>query len=263
MEKTLYDNIRQVEATHWWYKARREIIFDWVQAILNVHTNPSVMDLGCGTGFNITYLHDLGYENITGVDFSSDALAYCSARNLTKLICGDANHLPFHATSYEVILALDIIEHLEDDEKTLRDIFRVLKPGGSLIIFVPAYKFLWSFQDEISHHVRRYTAHELRSKALTVGFEIQKITYANTFLFPVIWAGRLVLKIFRRFFRITSESQMNPSQLNTLLYKIFRAELPLLRLTNFPFGVSILCVCNKPEAGHKAQQILAQETYSQ
>ena len=246
MEKNLYDNIQQVEATHWWYKARREIIFDWVQRILRVNTNARVMDIGCGTGFNVAYLNKLGYKNITGFDFSADALGYCRARNLTNLICGNAYHLPLSLASFDVILTLDILEHMQDDEQTLREIFRVLKPGGMLVIFVPAYQFLWSFQDEISHHVRRYTANELSTKVQHAGFDIQKITYANTFMFPAIWAGRLVLKNFRRFFKITSESQMNPIWMNDFLYAIFRSELILLRHINFPFGVSILCVCCKP-----------------
>lgn len=246
MEKELYDNIQQVEATHWWYKARREIIFDRVKPILKSRPNPKALDIGCGTGYNLRYLQELGCQDVTGLDFSPNALEYCRSRNLERLICGDASRLPLRAASYDLITTLDIIEHLEDDVRTLEETYRALKPGGTLVIFVPAYQFLWSLQDEISHHVRRYTAQELQKKVLSAGFEIKKLTYANTFMFPLVWAGRLVLKIFRPHFKIASESQMNPTWMNGMLYQIFKAELPWLRRINFPFGVSILCVCEKP-----------------
>ena len=115
-----------------------------------------------------------------------------------------------------------------------------------MIVFVPAYQFLWSFQDEISYHQRRYEAGDLKQKVLQAGFEIEKLSYVNSFLFPVIWLGRLILRKFPKFFSISSESQMNPSWMNKYLYYIFRAEMPLLHSMNFPFGVSILCVCRKP-----------------
>jgi SAM-dependent methyltransferase len=246
MEKELYDNIQQVEATHWWYRARREIIFAWVKPLLKTMNNPRALDLGCGTGYNLVFLQKAGCENAAGMDFSPDALAYCRSKGLTRLLCGDAQSLPLRAETYNLILTLDILEHLPNDELTLEEIQRALKPGGALVIFVPAYQFLWSFQDEISHHIRRYTARELKEKVLNAGFEIQKITYTNTFLFPLIWGGRLVLKLFRSSFKIASENDLNPSWTNEILYKLFKAELPWLKRLNFPFGVSILCVCRKP-----------------
>ncbi len=246
MEKTLYENIYQVEETHWWYVARRDIIFDWVKRSLSYYTGPKILDIGCGTGFNITYLRQLGYSGADGLDVSHDALMYCRSRQLNSLTMAGAEDLPFRSASYDVILALDIVEHIEKDRQALAGIFRVLKAGGTLIVFVPAYQFLWSFQDEISYHQRRYEAGDLKQKVLQAGFEIEKLSYVNSFLFPVIWLGRLILRKFPKFFSISSESQMNPSWMNKYLYYIFRAEMPLLHSMNFPFGVSILCVCRKP-----------------
>jgi SAM-dependent methyltransferase len=160
-------------------------------------------------------------------------------------MCGDAEKLPISPNSFDIILTLDIIEHLKDDLSALSEIFRALKPGGTLVIFVPAYQFLWSFQDEISHHQRRYTAKELKEKVQQAGFELKKLSYVNSLLFPVVWLGRMALRVFPKQFKITSESQMNPSWMNGFLYRIFLAELPLLHFINFPFGVSILCLCQK------------------
>jgi SAM-dependent methyltransferase len=247
MDKTLYDNIFEVEATHWWYMARRRIIFDWLQRITTPHDTPQILDIGCGTGFNIVCLHQLGYHQVSGLDFSPDALEYCRSRQVQVLICGDAENLPISHGCYDTILVLDIIEHLKDDRRALSEIFRALKPDGKLIIFVPAFQFLWSFQDEISHHQRRYSIREIREKILHSGFKLIKLTYVNSFLFPVVWFGRMILRTFPRYFKITSENQMSPTWMNSFLYRIFLSELPLLRFMNFPFGVSILCVCEKPK----------------
>lgn len=246
MDKTLYENIYQVEKTHWWYQARRAIIFDWVKRIALTYPNPQILDIGCGTGFNITYLHQLGYNQIAGLDFSPEALTYCRSRQLKTLICGSAEKLPIQFHCYDTILTLDMLEHLKDDRSALSEIFRVLKPGGSLIIFVPAFQFLWSFQDEISHHQRRYTAKELKEKVVQAGFQIKKLTYVNSLLFPIIWFGRIMLRAFPKHFKITSENQLHPVWMNGLLYRVFLAEMPLLHFTNLPLGVSILCVCKKP-----------------
>jgi SAM-dependent methyltransferase len=248
MDKSLYDNIYQVEETHWWYKARRDIVFDWIRRILLDYEQPRVLDVGCGTGFNVSWLNRIGYERVDGLDISDDALSYCKSRQLCLLINASAENLPVRHSVYDVILTLDIIEHLENDLQALAGIFRALKEDGSLIVFVPAYQFLWSFQDEISHHKRRYDAKGLRDKMTRAGFVVKKLTYVNSFLLPVVWLGRLALRTFPGFFSITSENQMSPSWMNKILYYVFRAELPLLRYVDFPFGVSILCICRKPEA---------------
>ena len=246
MDKSLYENIYQVEETHWWYKARRDIIFDWVKHILSKRKKPKILDIGCGTGFNITYLDGLGYSQVDGLDFSKDALMYCQSRRLNLLLMASAENLPIQDSIYDVVLALDIIEHISNDIQALSEIHRILKADGSFVAFVPAYQFLWSFQDEISHHQRRYETNDLRSKILQTGFEINKLTYVNSFLFPVVWLGRTILRLFPSFFNISSESQLNPTWMNGLLYYIFKAEMPFVRFANFPFGVSILCVCTKP-----------------
>ncbi|MBI2333905.1 MAG: class I SAM-dependent methyltransferase [Chloroflexi bacterium] len=245
MDKSLYDNIYQVEATHWWYKARREIIFDWVFRALKKYENPRILDIGCGTGFNISYLKQAGHERVDGVDISRDALAYCQSRQLDDIMLSSAESLPIHNSTYDVVLALDIIEHLPNDRQALSEIHRVLKTNGTFVIFVPAYKFLWSFQDEISHHQRRYEANDLRTKLDQAGLKIEKLTYINSFLFPIVFIGRLALRLFPSFFNITSESQMNPTWTNGILYQIFKSEMFYARRMNFPFGVSILCVCTK------------------
>jgi SAM-dependent methyltransferase len=142
-------------------------------------------------------------------------------------------------------MALDLIEHLEDDLFALRSLARILKPGGTLIIFTPAFNFLWGLQDEVSHHFRRYTVPDLRRKVKSAGLEIDKLTYANMFLFPFIWAGRQALKLVNNNIQGASENDLHPSWSNQILRRIFLAEKPLLRQIDLPLGVSVFCIARK------------------
>ncbi|MFN8459426.1 MAG: class I SAM-dependent methyltransferase, partial [Anaerolineae bacterium] len=171
----MYSHIQQVEQTHWWYVARRQIIFDWVLQLLASYPNPCVLDIGCGTGFNLDHLRSKGYNRVVGLDFSTDALSFCHSRQLTYLVCSDGTCPPFRQESFDVILALDLIEHLENDNQALQSLVNLLKPQGSLLIFTPAFQFLWGLQDEVSHHYRRYTAGELRQKVERAGLSITKL----------------------------------------------------------------------------------------
>jgi len=238
MRADLYAQIHQIELDHWWYVGRRRIVFDWLRPD---DRRRRVLDIGCGTGFNIEQLRARGFEKVVGLDVSNDAIAYARSRGLRALVRGDGARLPFADAAFDLVLALDLIEHLEDDGEALRDMARVLAPGGRLLVFTPAYRFLWSLQDDVSHHFRRYTSRELRSKLSDAGFTVAKMTYANTFLFPVILAGRTVLRVIGRRQRV-SENDLHPSWSNGLLAAIFVAEAPLLRRMNFPFGVSLLSV---------------------
>ncbi|HXV99047.1 MAG TPA: class I SAM-dependent methyltransferase [Anaerolineae bacterium] len=249
MKKEIYDQIQNIEQTHWWYVARRKIIFDWVLRILGDYPIPRVLDIGCGTGFNIQYLHTYGYEQVTGLDFSAEAMGFCRSRHLAGLVCSDGARPSFCTESFDVVMALDLIEHLEDDVQGLYELIRLLRPNGSLIIFTPAFNFLWGLQDEVGHHYRRYTAAELQQKLKAVGLSICKLTYANTFLFPFIWAGRTALRLSGNKIQATSENDLHPGWSNALLQTIFAAERPLLRYVNFPFGVSLLCIAKKSSPG--------------
>jgi len=251
MKEEMYGHIHSIERTHWWYVARRKIVFDWVSQALADREAPRVLDIGCGTGFNLEQLRRIetihsGHGYAVGLDFSSEALRFCRSRNLTRLVCGDGTRSPLRGESFDLIMALDVIEHLEDDGQAVREFARVLKPGGAVIIFAPAFGFLWGLQDEVSRHYRRYTAAELREKLESAGLTIDKLTYANAFLFPLIWAGRLVLRWSGHEIQGTSENDLHPQWSNGLLQAIFSAERPLLRHISLPLGVSLLCVARKP-----------------
>lgn len=244
MEQQLYENTYRSEQSHWWFVGRRTLVFDQLGRLYGARTNLNILDVGCGTGLNMKYLAQ--YGAVTGADLSSMALSFCRQRGHTRLINAPIEHLPLADNAFDLVTALDIIEHLDDDVAGLREIARVLKPGGRAVILVPAYKFLWSLQDEISSHRRRYIMRQLRAAITASGLAVERATYANTLLFPVVYAGRLALKVQRRRDpTIQNENGLHPQWSNEILKGIFKAEAPLLRRVNAPFGVSILAIARK------------------
>lgn len=244
MEQHTYPILYQVEESHWWFVGRRRIILDQLTRYYQGREQLVTLDIGCGCGIFMTRL--ARYGEVVGIDRSADALRFCQQRGLSQLIQADAEALPFSDNTFDVLTANDLLEHLDDDISSLRELFSLLKPGGRLFVFVPAYQCLWSLQDEISYHKRRYTKRRLTQVIASAGFSLEHITYANTLLFPVIWAGRQVLKIIRHFRDIETENTLHPKWSNAFLMRIFCLERPLLRRLSLPFGVSLLAVCRKP-----------------
>jgi ubiquinone/menaquinone biosynthesis C-methylase UbiE len=244
MEQYMYDVLYQIEETHWWYVGRRSLILDQIARFCQEQKELRLLDIGCGAGIFMKYLEQ--YGEVIGLDSSSDALHFCRQRNFSQLVRGEGLSLPFSENTFDILTANDLLEHLEDDTASLREFLRVLKSGGRLFLFVPAYQFLWSLQDEISHHKRRYTTRQLSRIIDAAGFKLESITYANTLLFPIIFAGRQVLKVLKHFKDIRTENDLHPGWANKLLANIFCLEVPILRRMRLPFGVSIIAVCQKP-----------------
>lgn len=245
MDERIYSDINQIEEGHWWYKARRNIIYYWAIARPKEPTESRIMDIGCGTGFNLKNLSNNGYTNTIGLDISFLALDFANKKVVNPLVVGNTNHLPFIDSIFDLLLALDMLEHVENDNIALEEIYRTTKTDGRVVFFVPAIPLLWGFQDEVGNHFRRYTKKDLAQKVSKAGFKILKISYVNSFLFPIIFFARMFFKLFPKSMNKVSESQLSPSWMNNLLYKIFISELFFLKYINFPVGVSILCVCNK------------------
>jgi SAM-dependent methyltransferase len=244
MEHT-YPILYEVEESHWWYIGRRRIISGFVEKICREIKDhrPHILDVGCGTGANLMMLSKFG--DAEGVDISEDALSFCRERGLQNVRLGAAEKLPYEDETFDLVTALDVVEHLDDDVAGLREMRRVLRPDGHLLLFVPTFMFLWGLQDEVSNHRRRYRLPELRRAVSKAGFRVERTTYANiTFFMPVL--------LVRKFMRLTglrtaTENSINISAMNGLFGRIFGAESTLLRHTNLPFGVSGLCVAQRVE----------------
>jgi len=244
MMQHTYPILYEVEQTHWWHIGRRRILAGFVSDLCSGVTDrrARILDVGCGTGANLLMLSQ--YGDAEGVDISEDALAFCRERGLDHVKQGAGEELPYEDNTFDLVTAFDVVEHMDDDLAGLKEMFRVLRPGGHALLFVPTFMFLWGLQDDVSNHRRRYRLSELRRVLEEAGFEIERSTYANiTFFIPIL----LVRKLMRLTgIKAESENTINVSALNGVLGAIFGAESSILRYANLPFGVSGLCVAKKP-----------------
>lgn len=245
MQAHHYPIIYEVEETHWWYVGRRKIIQTFVERICSSLKNPSprILDVGCGTGANLKMLGLYGQAE--GVDISEQAVEFCKRRGLGSVRLGAIEELPFEDQSFDIITALDVLEHLDDDAAGLQEMRRVLRPGGTLLLFVPAFMFLWGVQDDVSHHRRRYRLPALRRLLEQGGFQVEKASYANiTFFVPVLLVRTLMRWLG---IRASTEYEINIRKMNTPFSHLLAAERVVLTRGKFPFGVSALCVARRTE----------------
>ncbi len=244
MQQHTYAIMNRVEDSHWWYVGRRLILESFLEQIVQKIRNPQsairILDVGCGTGGNLEMLAKCGAAE--GVDVSDDALEFCKRKGL-KARKGLAESLPFDDESFDVVTALDVVEHLDDDVAGLNEMYRVLRRGGKTLIFVPAFMWLWGVQDDVSNHRIRYTKKQITERLQQAGFEIERATYANISFFAPILAGRTLMKLTG--IKPESENNVNVSALNGVFGKLFGAERFFLKNFNFPFGVSIVIIAKK------------------
>lgn len=247
MEKEEYKTMYNMEDDYWWYVGLRELVISSINRINKRGEKLKILDAGCGTG---KMLESCEHHEAYGVDFSKEALKYCKLRNLNNLLRGLINELPFKNNNFNIIISLDVIgqgNKFEDDVKTLKELYRVTKKNGVLLLNLPAYKFIRSKHDAAVGINRRYTIKELKEKVKKAGFEIEKITYRNTILFPIAATKRIIEKI------ITSNTDKIESDLKPLPWLFNKLFTYLLFFENklitmgicFPFGLSIYCVARK------------------
>jgi len=243
MKEHTYPIMFRIEQSHWWYTGRRKILASFVEDICRRVTDrrPRILDVGCGTGANLLMLSQ--YGDAEGVDVSEDALAFCRERGLENVKLGAAEQLPYDDDTFDLVTALDVVEHLDDDLAGLREMRRVLRPGGRVLLFVPTFMFLWGLQDDVSNHRRRYRMPELGRVLKQAGFEIERTTYANITFFMPILAMRKLMRLTG--IKAESENNINVSAFNGMLGRMLGAESFVLRYMNIPFGVSGLCVARK------------------
>lgn len=239
-----------MEDVHWWFVARRRIFLALLDRYLGKGTPDGrrILDIGCGTGTMLTYL--ARYGDAEGIDVDDQAIQYCHARGLTRVSQAGADRLPFADETFDLVTALDVIEHIDDDRAALREAWRVLRPRGLILVAVPAYRFLWGRQDDINLHKRRYVARELRERLTSAGFVVRRLSYINAILFPAIAGVRLVRHLLPKPKALESDfSFPAPRPLNSLLGQVFGAERFALLRFDIPFGVSIVALAEKPVAG--------------
>ncbi len=240
MDAKLHKLYQDVQESHWWFQVRDNLLKDI--ALKYWKPGSKVLDFGSNYGHAVKILDNMGFDT-WGVDVSEEAIRHGRAQNISNLILD--REKKFLPESFDVIISLDVMEHIKDDNAAFQYISSLLKPGGVIVIQVPAFMFLWGVQDEVSHHFRRYTLPILLNTANKAGkFQIIKKSYFNTFLFLPIAGFRL----FCRFFNIKSRDSdlnINNKYIGKMFYLIFDLERRLLKYVNLPFGVSALIILKK------------------
>lgn len=251
MELAEYRVMYEIETTYWWFVARRDLVREWIAADARARGEKpgdwSVFDIGCGTGANGLMLEEFG--RVHGTDMSQEALTLSRERGHSRLARCRIENLCFADDAFDAITALDMLEHVDDDLGGMKELYRVCKPGGTLLVTVPAYGFLWSEHDEALHHRRRYTASELRNKLSVSGFEVERISYFISFLFFPVLAMRFWQNLFKRSVSPKTDLVLLPAFVNQCLIWLLAFERWMTRFINFPVGVSIICTARKPAEG--------------
>lgn len=237
MEPAEYDRMRAAESSHWWYRGLRALVRQHLPADAS-----RVLDAGCGTG---AQLADLGTRKGAGIDAAPAALAHCRARGLTALARASVSALPFPDNCFDAVVSLDVLYHraVGDPVVALQEYRRVLRPGGVLILNVPAYAWLHSRHDEAIHTGRRFTRGALVRMVEDAGLEIRRATYWNTVLFPAVAMLRLAGKASGD---ARSDLEATPGRLQQCVGNAALAvERGMMKGVNLPVGLSVFVVARK------------------
>ena len=242
MENKIFQKMLKLESSHWWFVARRKIIQKAINN-LDLPRNIRILDAGCGNGDNLSLLSTFG--DLVAFEKNEYALKTAKSKKIGEIYKAELpDKLPNTIkTNFDLIVLLDVLEHIDDDSKSLTTVRKLMNNKGIILITVPAFQWLWSEHDVIHHHKRRYSKSELREKLDSSGYRIKYISYFNTLLFPFALVERIGQKIF---------SPSNPeilelpnNKINFLLEKIFSLEAIFMNKISLPFGLSLVAIAEK------------------
>ena len=247
MDRAVFDRMAELDQKHWWFTARRRILDQVIRRVVRPPAAARILELGCGTGHNLDMLGAFGTVEASELDDHARELA---AKRLGRAIEQAAlpELLRFPADSYDIVALLDVLEHVVDDKGSLAAIFTRLKPGGALLVTVPANPWMWSAHDVAHHHHRRYRKADLARLSRAAGYDIDLLSPFNTMLFPLI-AGVRVLNKLRR--HDSADDTLPGPAVNGILDRLFGVEAGLIGRLPFPFGVSLVAVLRRPAAAHR------------
>jgi SAM-dependent methyltransferase len=237
VDEALLLSFAELEHTHWWFVARRGLVMDEVGR--SAPPRPAaVVEVGCGTGATLGALaRAFPDAHVTGVD-PVEAVLRVAASSGCDVVRGRFEELPLASAAVDVLLALDVLEHLDDDAAGLAEAARVLRRGGVLLATVPALPSLWGPHDELNHHRRRYTRAMLQEGVSAAGLRVERLTYFNTLLLPLAWGERVLARRRRRPAPVVVPAR----PVNTALRGVFALEGRLLRRVDLPIGLSLMVV---------------------
>ena len=232
----------EFENDYWWHRGKVYLVTTLVEKFFPERSDLNILEVGCGTGGVTKFLDK--YGQVTGIDSSAEAVSYCETHGIRNVFQADINELDLNSYKgkFDLILALDVLEHIQDDVETMRRIKSLLKPRGLFFVNVPAYKFLWSEHDEALHHKRRYHSLELTTKLKDTGYEIIKRTYFVTIVFPAMAFFRIWGNFFRKSAYPHTTYVVLPRFLNEFMVKLLKVEAFFARKFFLPFGATLTVV---------------------
>lgn len=243
------------EDYHWWFASRTRALQAIMDRLLPQKPDFRLLDVGCGAGNMIHHLSK--YGQVKGLEIDPRPVKMAHQRGYDVEQFDATQPMPFAGNTFDAVTALDVIEHNEDDLAILADSYRLLKPGGHIIVTVPAFMWLWSHNDDINAHVRRYTAAELRRKLTQAGFKVRRLSYNNFFIFPLA-AGLILLRrsagarpelashhLAEEEYQVEMEPASPP--VNAILTLVGQVEAALIRYVDLPVGTSLIAVGQKGE----------------
>ncbi len=240
MDKIYEMKYHELEPSNWWFVSRRDAIYRF---LLNTNTNAQILEIGCSGGQLLLLLASKGFSNVYGIDVSNEAISRCNKMGIKNVSVMDGTKTSFRDNTFNIIVASDVLEHINDQNAALSEWKRILRPGGTLILFVPAFMFLWSGHDEVNHHFRRYSLKQLNGLLRFSGFKIIRSSYWNFSLFFPILVLRLIDKTLKR--KSTRGLYALHPLLNALFIKLLSLENSFLKKLSFPFGVSVFAIVKK------------------
>ena len=240
MDRIVYERMAAHDTTHWWYRARREILSDYLERYGALPKDARILEIGCGTGHNLPMLARFG--EVDAIEIDETAAAKASERLGKRVGSAPLPELQGVApASYDLVAVLDVIEHVEDDVAALKAIASVLKPGGKILITVPAHQWMWSAHDVVNHHKRRYSKATLTASLERAGLGWRKLRWFNSLLFPVAVAARFAGKLMGK---DDSDDSPPPRPLNAIFEAVFGLERHLVGRLPLPPGLSIITLAS-------------------
>jgi SAM-dependent methyltransferase len=238
MERAVYDRMAELDELHWWYRARHDVLQSLIERTVQPRPNAKIIEIGCGTGHNFAMLSRFGKIDALEIDPAARSIAEKRlGRRVSTAELPDLTAIP--RRHYDLIAALDVVEHVTDDRAAIMALASCLKPGGKLLLTVPAHQWMWSAHDELNHHKRRYSKRGLVRLFDESSLQLQSIGYFNSLLFPLAVAARMTAKLIGGG---REDDKLPPKPVNALFNRIFAAERHLVGRVPLPVGLSLFAV---------------------